>query len=109
MSASGLDILDWLTSQVANASLKDVAVKRVGCLGLCAAGPLVRIPETGELFSHVRPDGLGPIMEAMAAVVPDADRVPEPAFFTRQVRIATENSGRIDPENLEDYVAAGGY
>jgi bidirectional [NiFe] hydrogenase diaphorase subunit len=48
-------------------------------------------------------------MAAMAAVVPDADRVPEPAFFARQVRIATENSGRVDPESLGDYLAADGY
>ncbi len=109
MSASGLEILTGLTSQVASASLTDVAVKRVGCLGLCAAGPLVQIHETGELFSHVRPDELEPIMAAMAAVVPDADRVPEPAFFARQVRIATENSGRVDPESLGDYLAADGY
>jgi len=109
MSASGLEILTGLTSQVAGASLTDVAVKRVGCIGLCAAGPLVRINETGELFSHVRPDALGPIVEALAAVRPGAGPVPEPAFFARQMRIATENSGRIDPENLGDYVAVGGY
>ena len=37
----------------------DVVVKRVGCLGLCAAGPLVEIPETGQLFEHVTPDDVG--------------------------------------------------
>ena len=72
-------------------------------------GTLVQIHETGELFSNVRPDALGPIMDAMAAVVPGADRVPEPPFFARQVRIATENSGRIDPERIGDYIPAGGY
>jgi bidirectional [NiFe] hydrogenase diaphorase subunit len=30
-------------------------------------------------------------------------------FFERQVNVVTENSGRIDPERIEDYVAAGGY
>jgi bidirectional [NiFe] hydrogenase diaphorase subunit len=89
--------------------MTDVAIKRVGCLGLCAAGPLVRIPETGELFSHVRPDALEPIVSALAAVTPGAARATEPTFFSRQVRIATEHSGRIDPESLEDYVAADGY
>ena len=42
-------------------------------------------------------------------MTPGAARAPEPTFFARQVRIATENSGRIDPESLEDYVEAGGY
>ena len=30
-------------------------------------------------------------------------------FFTRQHRIVLENSGRIDPDRLEDYIAADGY
>jgi bidirectional [NiFe] hydrogenase diaphorase subunit len=30
-------------------------------------------------------------------------------FFTQQKRVVLENSGRIDPERIEDYVAAGGY
>jgi (2Fe-2S) ferredoxin len=34
----------------------DVLIKRVGCLGLCAAGPLIEIAETGEMIEHVSPD-----------------------------------------------------
>jgi len=109
LSAASHDILTGLGAEVATAGMIDVDVKRVGCLGLCAAGPLVRIPETGELFSRVRPDALEPIVAALEAVRPDAVQAEQTAFFDRQVRIATENSGRIDPESLDDYVAAGGY
>jgi bidirectional [NiFe] hydrogenase diaphorase subunit len=109
LSEGSHDILTGLGAQVAGTNMTDVDVRRVGCLGLCAAGPLVRIPETGELFSHVRPDALEPIVAALAAVTPGAARAPEPTFFSRQVRIATENSGRIDPESLPDYVKADGY
>jgi bidirectional [NiFe] hydrogenase diaphorase subunit len=89
--------------------MTDVEIKRVGCLGLCAAGPLVQIPETGQLFSNVRPDQLAEIVGALGAVTPTSKRVPESPFFRRQVRIVTENSGRIDPESLSDYVDVGGY
>jgi bidirectional [NiFe] hydrogenase diaphorase subunit len=109
LSTASHDILTGLGAQVAATNMTDVVVKRVGCLGLCADGPLVRIPETGELFSHVRPDALEPIVKALAAVTPGTARVTEPAFFDRQLRIATENSGRIDPESLPDYVRADGY
>ncbi|HEY5874128.1 MAG TPA: NuoF family protein [Ilumatobacteraceae bacterium] len=109
LSARSDDILVGLGERVAYAGFTDVAVKRVGCLGLCAAGPLVQIPETGQLFTHVRPDDLGGIVEALTTVTPGAERVPEAPFFSRQVRIATENSGRIDPERLEDYVDSGGF
>ena len=30
-------------------------------------------------------------------------------FFTRQMNIVLANSGRVDPEKLTDYIAAGGY
>ncbi len=98
-----------LADGIAEAGLTDVAVKRVGCLGLCAAGPLVQIPETGELFRHVSPDDLGGILGVLASTTTETKPVEQPAFFGRQVRIVTENSGRIDPESLDDYIAAGGY
>jgi bidirectional [NiFe] hydrogenase diaphorase subunit len=109
LSTRSHQILTGLGEQVADAGLTDVAVKRVGCLGLCAAGPLVKIPETGQVFERVRPDDLGAIVSALGAVTADATPVPGAPFFARQVRIATENSGRIDPESLDDFVAAGGY
>jgi bidirectional [NiFe] hydrogenase diaphorase subunit len=109
LSAQSHDVLVGLGEQVTGLGITDVAVKRVGCLGLCADGPLVQIPETGELFRHVRVDDIGGIVEALGAVVPGADQALEPPFFSRQVRIATENSGRVDPESLDDYVESGGY
>jgi bidirectional [NiFe] hydrogenase diaphorase subunit len=109
LSLRSHDITVGLGEAVANAGLTDVAVTRVGCLGLCAAGPLVHIPQTDALFEHVRPDDLGAIVGALEAVRPTDAKVPRAPFFSRQVRIATENSGRVDPESLDDYVAAGGY
>ncbi len=109
LSTGSHEILTGLGARIAGTPMIDVAIKRVGCLGLCAAGPLVQIPETGELFSRVRPDALQPIVDALEAVEPGAARVSMPPFFDRQVRIATEHSGRIDPESVEDYVEAEGY
>lgn len=47
-------VFDELRERVLAAGLSDVAVRRVGCRGLCAAGPLVDIPESGRLFEQVR-------------------------------------------------------
>jgi bidirectional [NiFe] hydrogenase diaphorase subunit len=109
LSAQAHDVLTGLGAQVADGELGDVAIKRVGCLGLCAAGPLVSIPETGQIFRSVTPDALGPIMDVLRSATPDGERHEQEPFFSRQVRIATENSGVVDPESLDDYVAAGGY
>jgi bidirectional [NiFe] hydrogenase diaphorase subunit len=109
VSAQSHDITLRLGEAVADAGLADVVVKRVGCLGLCAAGPLVEIPQTGQLFSAVTPDTVAPIVEALR-IVTDADtRRPQGPFFEKQLRVATENMGRIDPESLDDYVERGGY
>jgi bidirectional [NiFe] hydrogenase diaphorase subunit len=109
LSARSHDVLVGLGKQVAEAGISDVTVKRVGCLGLCAAGPLVQIPQTGRLFQHVRPDDLSAIVDALMTIAPDTERATEEPFFASQLRIATENSGLVDPESLRDYLEGGGY
>ncbi len=109
MSAQAHDITLRLGERTARAGLGDVEVKRVGCLGLCAAGPLVEIAETGQLFERVRPDDVEPIVKALKKVKPADTRRSQGPFFEKQVRVATENFGRVDPESLEDYLARGGY
>jgi bidirectional [NiFe] hydrogenase diaphorase subunit len=109
MSAQAHDITLGLAEKCAAAGLTDVAIKRVGCLGLCAAGPLVEISQTGKIFEKVTPGNLEGIVDALKAVKTTDERQPQGAFFERQMRVATENFGRIDPESLEDYLAVSGY
>jgi bidirectional [NiFe] hydrogenase diaphorase subunit len=85
-------------------------VRGVGCLGLCSQGPLVTRDPGELLYKNVTP-GDAPVIVASL----DAPPVPrlvcsrEQPFFLRQLRIVTENSGRIDPEKVEEYIAVGGY
>jgi len=93
-------------------------VRQVGCLGLCGAGPLVSVEQTGNtsdkpggiLYQHVQPSDAEEIVAAIDG--PPVERLrldPRMPFFTRQHRIVLENSGRIDPDRLEDYIARDGY
>lgn len=109
LSAQSHDIMLRIGATAAEAGLTDVVVKRVGCLGLCAAGPLVEIPETGQLFERLTPADAGTVVAALKAVKPTDQRQPQGPFFEKQLRVATENMGRIDPESLEDYVGRGGF
>jgi bidirectional [NiFe] hydrogenase diaphorase subunit len=109
MSAQAHDITTRLGERAAAAGLSDVTIKKVGCLGLCAAGPLVEIAETGQLFEHVRPDDVEGIVKALKKVKPTDTRRPQGPFFEKQLRVATENFGRVDPESLDDYLERGGY
>ena len=107
LSARSDEILEEIVEAVTDAGLDDVAVKRVGCLGLCAAGPLVAIPETGSLVERVMPGAVGPVMTALSGS--GAAPAVRSLFFTRQVRVVTDNVGVIDPEDLDDALAHGAY
>jgi bidirectional [NiFe] hydrogenase diaphorase subunit len=109
LSAQSDQLLIGLVERATDSGLKDVAVRRVGCLGLCAAGPLIRIPQTGQLFERVGSTDLGGVIDALAAVSAEPEQIPQQPFFERQVRVVTENFGLVDPESLDDYEARGGY
>ncbi len=85
-------------------------VRQVGCLGLCGAGPMVSVEPGGILYQHVQPSDAEDIVAAIEG--PPVARLrldSQMPFFTRQHRIVLENSGRIDPDRLEDYIAQDGY
>jgi bidirectional [NiFe] hydrogenase diaphorase subunit len=83
--------------------------KGVGCMGLCAEGPLVSM-ETGTLYQHVVPADAGEILDSLeAAPVERLICRTDVPFFQRQKKIVLENSGIVDPERVEEYVGASGY
>ncbi len=88
-------------------------VKRVGCLGLCSAGPMARVTHGDKttLLHHLQPSDAGHVVDELDSSK-FAEEIVLPSdlpFFTKQLRIATENCGIVDPEKIEDYIAAGGY
>jgi bidirectional [NiFe] hydrogenase diaphorase subunit len=85
-------------------------VRQVGCLGLCGAGPLVSVEPGGVLYQRVQPSDAEEIIGSLEG--PPVERLrldSQMPFFARQQRIVLENSGRIDPDRLEDYIAQDGY
>lgn len=89
---------------------QECALKGVGCMGLCKAGPLVAVQEQNVLYQNVTASDAPEIIEALdAKPVARLSCPTEIPFFSRQTKITLENSGRIDPERIEEYVAAQGY
>ena len=87
-----------------------VLVRRTGCMGLCALGPLVRVEPDTNVYQGVRPADADEIVTALGRE-PVARLLlpPDLPFFTRQRRRVLALCGRIDPDNFDDYLAAGGY
>lgn len=115
LSANGLAVKEQLEEAVNEAGMAGkVAVSGVGCMGLCSKGPLVRIDPVGTLYDRVTVDNAPEIVAAMAensqpSLPPSTYQPDSHPFFTRQLRIVLENSGKIDPEKIEEYIAADGY
>jgi bidirectional [NiFe] hydrogenase diaphorase subunit len=85
-------------------------VKGVGCLGLCKGGPLIAVDPARVLYHSVQVGDVGDILDALGgSPVPRIDAGDQAYFFERQQKIVLENCGRIDPERIEDYIAADGY
>ncbi len=104
-------VLDALAAGATQRGMDDVAVKRVGCLGLCSNGPLVEVPESHRLFERVdasSAESIGAVLRGLAGGDEGRSTADDP-FFSRQRKVVLANSGRIDPEDIDDYVAHGGY
>jgi len=85
---------------------KQCQTKGVGCMGLCSEGPLVSTRD-GRMYKHVTAADAPEILDSLEG--PAVSRLTCPTeipFFSRQKKIVLENSGVIDAERVEDYIAA---
>ncbi|MBR2928789.1 MAG: 4Fe-4S binding protein [Oscillospiraceae bacterium] len=100
---------------------KSLHIKMSGCHGFCEMGPLVHIEPMGIMYIHVKPEDCHEILEKTVLggeiidrLVYHLDGVAYPKqedipFYKGQHRVVLENCGRMDAEDIEEYVAKGGY
>ncbi|TVQ58977.1 MAG: NADH-quinone oxidoreductase subunit L [Spirulina sp. DLM2.Bin59] len=110
-AAQSLEVKNNLAQAIKDKGLGDRAeVVGVGCMGFCGRGPLVQFAHDDQLFETVTPDQAEAIVDVLAGG--EADLIkgdPEHPFFSRQFHIVRKNSGNINPDRIEDYIAVGGY
>lgn len=110
LSAGADKIKDELKKQAASFSGKPCRVKGVGCMGLCASGPLVQLGRRGPLYKGAAADDSADILKSVGGRPVERLVCPtDTPFFTRQLRVVREQCGVIDPERIEDSIAAEGY
>ena len=92
-----------------------------GCRGFCAAGPLVSVNDI--FYTHVKPEDVAEIVEKTVLKGEVVDRLlyvdpntkkhakttAEIPFYSKQERILLHDCGRINPEDINEYIAHGGY
>jgi bidirectional [NiFe] hydrogenase diaphorase subunit len=104
------DVLKQALEKEAAASGSPCRVRGAGCMGLCSAGPLVSVEPDRLLYERVTPADAGDLIRSVGAEpLRRLECSREQPFFKRQVNIVLENSGRIDPEKIDEYIANDGY
>ena len=123
-SSGSQQIITTLEQEIARNGLEnEVKVVKTGCFGLCALGPIMVIYPEGSFYSAVKVEDIPEIVSEhllkgrivkrlLYSETVQEDSVKslnETQFYKKQQRIALNNCGVIDPENIEEYIAFDGY
>ena len=123
-SSRSHDIHGRLRALIEEHELQDeIEIVGSGCFGLCEAGPIVIVHPGGTFYSHLTVGDVDRIFkEHLLGGTPVLDLIYDEAktdegllsyydipFSSMQKRIALRNSGHIDPDSIEEYIALGGY
>jgi len=121
-SSKSKEIIDKLNEVIVKENIKNVRVIKTGCFGLCAKGPIVIIKPENIFYALVNIKDIEDIINlhikenklVERLLVKDIDnsvikRLDDLNFYKKQERIALYNCGKIDPENIDEYIAFDGY
>jgi len=87
---------------------EEVQVVRVADIGVYDLGVVVRVLPGGIVYKDIKENDIARIIDltiGKGEVIDDLLLKAEP----KQLRIVLRNCGRIDPENIEEYIENGGY
>ncbi len=117
-------VKEALEKEICRRGLQDeVRVIATGCQGFCERGPIVIAQPDAIFYQHVTEKDVPYLVEEhlikgrpakKLMYVPEKEALPIPkmsdiGFFKHQRLIVLRNRGRLDPENIEEYIAFDGY
>lgn len=124
VASEGEKVREKLAQAIKDGGLEHKArILRTGCFGFCKLGPLVVVYPDKTFYCQVGEQDVDKIVtqhlqngQAVQEILyrsPVDQQVQETVdsitFFDHQKRIALQNCGVIDPENIEEYIAVNGY
>ena len=103
----------------------EVKLIKTGCFGLCQKGPIVAIHPDKIFYCHVKVEDVeeivnehllkGRVVERLVLSDIDDDTkervfdIDKISFYAKQKRVALQNCGLINPEDITEYIARDGY
>ena len=127
-NSAGAELISTIISEESQKNNLKCKVVQVGCLGLCYAEPMITIIKPGNpaiFYGNVTPKlaeelvksyigGKDPLAEHALGKLGEGDisgivELFELPVMKPQVRRILRNCGLIDPQNIQHYLAKGGY
>ena len=122
VSAGSLKIKERFHEVLAEHNItSEVNIIETGCMGPCDYGPVMVIYPEGIFYKKVTVDDVAEIVSehfvkgrpVSRLMLHDEEKAiaaqKDVPFYQKQVKVALENCGYIDPESLDEYIATGGY
>ncbi len=122
VSAGAMRIKDKMIEILnANSLAEEVNIIETGCMGPCDFGPVMMVYPEGIFYKKVTVEDVEeivnehfikgrPVKRLMQieedVAIANKNDIP---FYQKQVKVALENCGYLDPEKIEEYIALGGY
>jgi NADH-quinone oxidoreductase subunit F len=123
-AGGALHVVEALRKGLGDRGLSDkIQIKKTGCRGFCENGPVVAVEPEQLFYNKVKPKDVpdiidktlvgGDPVERLLYADPDTkERIAKEhdiPFFDKQARHIFAKTGRIDPTQIDDYIAEGGY
>jgi NADH-quinone oxidoreductase subunit F len=123
VSGKGIEIKEALEKAVTELKIPAVKIDFTGCHGFCEQGPICIVEPEGIFYTHATLEDVPDIVRSHLLENKPLERLfyKDPTtgqavpyykdinFYKKQQRIILLNCGHINPERLDDYIAAGGY
>jgi len=118
------DVRDAIMAEIKKYNLEEeIQVVETGCMGMCELGPRVVVYPEGVLYIKVKAQDVpeivsehllkGRVVKRLVYTAPETkEAIPlmkDLPFVVKQTKIALRNAGYINPEDIEEYIAADGY
>jgi NADH-quinone oxidoreductase subunit F len=125
LALGAADVVAALKAEIKKQGLKTevVDIRETGCPGFCERGPIIVIYPEEICYLQVKPDDVEEIIsqtivgkkvvERLLYVDPNSDekivRESDIPFYKNQLRLLIGSNIKLDPKNIDDYLAEGGY
>ena len=122
ISAGALKIKEAFHRAIEDKGLThEINIIETGCMGPCDYGPVLVIYPEGIFYKHVAIEDVEEIVSehfikgrpVTRLMLQDEEKTirmqKEVPFYQKQIKVALENCGYINPESMDEYIATGGY